>query len=164
MIWLECLATCSLTESMRMRVRRPKWPWLTTGSTQMEKNSAPRLPLRAVSRLKLPSPSGSLRSKPSSTKRCGVSACVSMTMAELCTCCGVSFFVDFGEVLVGEWSPVCAHSSAGMHRSSEAVRMVGAGVRIGLKKVYTGGGGGHATLNHSDKSKSETAAMADQCA
>ena len=31
-----------------------KWPWLVSGSTQMEKNSAPRLPRRALSRLMWP--------------------------------------------------------------------------------------------------------------
>src|ERR1700722_8347488 len=52
--------------------------------TQMEKNSAPRLPRFALSRLMCPMSLGSLepRSKFSSRKRCGVSACVSMMRAE----------------------------------------------------------------------------------
>ena len=51
------------------------------GSTQMAKNSAARLPARAVSRLRWPWPRGSVKSQASSTKRWGVSAWVSMTRA-----------------------------------------------------------------------------------
>src|ERR1700674_966570 len=50
----------------------------------MEKNSAPRLPRRALSRLRWPMSLGSVEpmSKFSSRKRCGVSAWVSTTRAE----------------------------------------------------------------------------------
>src|SRR5215472_6235196 len=50
----------------------------------MEKNSAPRLPRRALSRLIWPTSLGSVEpmSKPSSRNRWGVSACVSMIRAE----------------------------------------------------------------------------------
>src|ERR1700733_6859214 len=50
----------------------------------MEKNSAPKFPARALSRLMCPMSLGSVLpiSKPSSRKRCGVSACVSTTIAE----------------------------------------------------------------------------------
>src|ERR1700691_2895086 len=50
----------------------------------MEKNSAPRLPARALSRLMWPISLGSVEpiSKFSSRKRCGVSAWVSITIAE----------------------------------------------------------------------------------
>ena len=47
-------AACSYTESMRSSVWRAKWPWLVSGSTQMEKNSAPRFPALALSRLMWP--------------------------------------------------------------------------------------------------------------
>src|SRR5277367_2879157 len=50
----------------------------------MEKNSAPRFPARALSRLMWPTSLGSVEpmSKFSSRKRCGVSAWVSITIAE----------------------------------------------------------------------------------
>src|SRR5580700_4350919 len=69
---------------MRSKLRRAKWPSFGPGLTKMEKNSAPRLPRWALSRLRLPTSLGSVEpmSKPSSRKRWGVSAWVSTTMAD----------------------------------------------------------------------------------
>src|ERR1017187_8126976 len=43
---------------MRSSVWRAKWRWLVSGSTQMEKNSAPRFPALALSRLMWPRVAG----------------------------------------------------------------------------------------------------------
>src|ERR1043166_2408129 len=40
----ECRAACSHTESIMSKVDLAKWPLVVSGSTQIEKNSAPRLP------------------------------------------------------------------------------------------------------------------------
>lgn|SRR5580698_2012687 len=63
----------------------------------MDMKEPPRLPLWIASRLIWPPFKGSLKSKLSSTKRCGVSSWVSMTRALRWTCSGV-IFDGFGAV------------------------------------------------------------------
>ncbi len=72
----------------------PRGPCRRPGRPRWRRTPRPGFPCARVSRLKLPPFNGSPRSKFSSTKRCGVSACVSITIAERCTSAGVGDF-DF---------------------------------------------------------------------
>jgi len=108
-------------------------PCSAVGSTQMEKNSAPRLPWWMESRLRLPPPSGSARSKCSSTKRCGVSAWVSMTSAERWTHFGA---LRLGRHFVDGVAGVSAQASAGKGEEQEGEQGTGMH-RLGVSVYLT---------------------------
>src|SRR4051812_47422811 len=89
----------------------------------MEKNSAPRLPFFTLPKSRWPSEMGVsvARSKGSSSRRCGVSACVSTTMAEAWMLAGSAFFfvfLDLGEV----WAMVSGTNIGGT--KSKAVKSI----------------------------------------
>src|SRR5277367_322633 len=101
----------------------------------MEKNSAPRLPARALSRLMLPTSLGSVEpmSKFCSRNRCGVSAWVSITIAESWMARALGLTCDVWEKAWGEVRIIRAERMADGQRlgvcMSEGMIVYGRAVR-----------------------------------
>src|SRR6266851_7742953 len=82
----ECRCTCSRTASIRSSARLTPFGPFTWLGVQMDMNTAFKPPSRIRGMSRWPSASRFPRSNFSNNRRCGVSTCVSNTMALACSC------------------------------------------------------------------------------